>query len=206
MINAALVTDASKAASRQTLVDYANGVFAHITGDWSQHNQARIWPQSFLDQAGNTDSVSTLRLGLTNVSGPSPYDTAVAIPCTATGTSVLANSPPIITVQPVDTTVITGSLAQFIVVAISSGQETFQWNFNGTAIPNQTSSLLVLSSAAGTNAGGYSVVVANVNGTAASRVAALSVVPPSTGSPGGGSGDDILFDVLTGWDFGFGPF
>lgn len=203
MINSALVTDASKAAARQTLVDYSTGVFAHITGDWAQHNQAVVYATTpFLDQGGNTDTISTLRLGLTNVAGV-PFDTAIAIPCNATGTNVLVNSPPIITVQPADMATPLGSTTQFVVVAVSSIPETFQWNFNGTAIPNQTVTQLVLSNTTGTNQGYYSVVVSNANGSVTSRSAHLTTVAAAVGGPAGSSGPNLLVDIITGDFFNF---
>jgi len=51
----------------------------------------------------------------------------------------------------------------------------YQWRFNGTNLVNATNAALVLTNIQSTNAGGYTVVVTNVNGRATSEVATLTV-------------------------------
>ena len=45
--NASLLTLAAKTAVADSISAYSNVVFQHVTGDWSQHTQALIYPQPF---------------------------------------------------------------------------------------------------------------------------------------------------------------
>ncbi len=190
MSNSALVTDAAKQAARQTLADFSAGVFAHISGDWSGHNQARIYSQPYLDSAGHTSGLATLRLGLTF----GLDDVALVLPLTTASAAVVAGSPPAITVQPADLAVTPGSTAGFAVAAISNVAISYQWRKNGVNISGQTASGLVLLGAqSSTDAGTYSVLVTNVNGSTASREAILVV---STAAVPGGTDSGVLGTLI----------
>jgi sugar lactone lactonase YvrE len=104
---------------------------------------------------------------------------------------LLATAPAIQT-QPQSQTVRAGSSVQFSVTASGRPAVTYQWNFNGTAINEATSSSYSLSNTQSGNAGSYSVVVSNAMGSVASNQATLTVnavtPPPNSGSGGGGGG------------------
>jgi hypothetical protein len=91
--------------------------------------------------------------------------------------------PPTITSQPADATVTVGDPAGFTVSATGDLPFRYQWYFNtNTPLPDRTNTSLTISSTQTNDAGGYSVVVSNNNGSVTSGVATLTVllpVPPS---------------------------
>ena len=85
-------------------------------------------------------------------------------------------SPPVVSVQPADQTVVTGAPATFTIEAAGSTPLGYQWQFNSANIAGATDSDYNLASATPTNAGTYSVVVSNAYGSAISSNAVLSVL------------------------------
>ena len=93
---------------------------------------------------------------------------------TAAGASV-----PIITTQPQSQPGYVGGSATFSVGTVSALSVTNQWYEGSTALKNQTNATLTLNNLQLTNAGNYSVVIGNANGTTNSVVAGLSVSVPN---------------------------
>lgn len=189
--NTALVTDASKEAANKTLSDYANGVNAHIVGDWAGHNQARIHQVLFLEPVTSHQvSNYALRLGLTNTGTAK----VVIIPALASSQPPAAGAPPTIVTQPASLSIYVGATATFTVLAASVETITYQWRKNGTNISGATANTLSIPNAQTTDQAAYSVVVSNVNGSVTSNDATLTVtVAPATPTPppvdeGGGGG------------------
>jgi Immunoglobulin domain len=88
--------------------------------------------------------------------------------------------PPTITAQPTNQTVSAGSTINFQVSASGSSPLTYQWWFNGTNALGTSANMLTLANVQTSQAGGYSVTVANSAGTVASVVATLTIgLPPS---------------------------
>jgi hypothetical protein len=90
--------------------------------------------------------------------------------------------PPSVKVQPLTQTVVTGSNANFQVVAFGEPPMSWQWWFNKAIIPDANNSSLILSSVTTNQAGNYFVVVTNSLDAVTSQVAVLTVlsgVPPS---------------------------
>ena len=92
-----------------------------------------------------------------------------------------AAPPPVITVQPLDQTVVNGGTATFTVVATSGTALSYQWYKDGLLILNQlltgqTSSTLTLNNVGDSDVGHYFVEVMNAGGTTDSRKALLTVV------------------------------
>jgi hypothetical protein len=94
--------------------------------------------------------------------------------------------PPVISTQPANLTILSGSNAVFSVTATGSTNLVYQWrkngiNFaNGGNISGATSNVLTFTAATTNNSGSYSVVVTNVYGSATSSVAVLAVgFPPA---------------------------
>jgi hypothetical protein len=84
-----------------------------------------------------------------------------------------ALSGPIIATQPVAQTFALGGGVTLSVSAVGTGLS-YQWQFNGTNIPGETSSILELTSLSMTNAGAYRVVVSSTaGGTVTSQDATL---------------------------------
>jgi hypothetical protein len=95
-------------------------------------------------------------------------------------------SPPTITQQPSPQTVIVGQSASFSVIASGTSPLSYQWSVNGTNIVNATNATLTLNNVQTSQAGNYSVAVANVAGSTNSANASLTVNSPSCTPPASG--------------------
>lgn len=95
--------------------------------------------------------------------------------------------------------VYSGWAATFTSEAVGAPPLTYQWQFNGSAIPGATNSSLALPVTDLTNAGGYSVLVSNAVSSLVSPAAFLSVSntgPIITGQP-------VSQTVAAGWDVAY---
>ena len=100
---------------------------------------------------------------------------------TVTGST---NAAPTITTQPTSRTVAAGSPASFTTVVTGSPTPTLQWFKNSVAVPGATSELLTFASATLADAGSYTLVATNSQGSVTSNAATLTVTggaisPPS---------------------------
>jgi hypothetical protein len=84
---------------------------------------------------------------------------------------------PIFQYQPSTTSVTVGGTASFSVGVVGSPPITYQWSKNGTAIPGATSSGLTFTTVKATDAGSFSVAIADPAGTVTSANATLAVSP-----------------------------
>ena len=82
---------------------------------------------------------------------------------------------PLITAQPTDVTVILGGPATFTVAALGMEPLSYQWRFQGNNLNGATNAGLILNSVRATDAGRYSVEVANYLGSVTSSNAQLAV-------------------------------
>ncbi|HLH55573.1 MAG TPA: choice-of-anchor Q domain-containing protein [Verrucomicrobiae bacterium] len=87
----------------------------------------------------------------------------------------VTNSAPRIVAQPLDAVAYVGSNVTFTVGAVGSLPFSWQWQFNGTAIPNATNSSLTLTAVTTNQEGLYSVIVSNALGSLTSAAASLTV-------------------------------
>jgi sugar lactone lactonase YvrE len=87
---------------------------------------------------------------------------------------------PRIHTQPADQLVAAGASATFSAVASGSAALSYQWNFNGVAIPGATSPSYTVTNVQAPNAGSYTVTIADGDGSVMSAAASLSV---SSGNP-----------------------
>jgi hypothetical protein len=92
-------------------------------------------------------------------------------------------APPRITRQPQSTFVAHGGSAAFTVVTTANVPSSYQWQFNGVALPGQTNSFLIIAPALPLHAGFYSVVATNPFGSDTSEPARLTVGPPTPDPP-----------------------
>jgi kumamolisin len=99
---------------------------------------------------------------VTNAFGNVTSSTATLIPVSA---------------QPVAQTVTAGQSATFSVSPAGTGPYTYQWLFNGTVISGATSSSYTISSTSTSNAGSYSVIIADSTGMATTIPVSLIVSP-----------------------------
>jgi len=86
--------------------------------------------------------------------------------------------PPGITTQPQSLAVAQSQNASFSVVANGSAPFSYQWNFDGAAMPGDTNAMLTLTNVQTNQAGSYTVVVTNNAGSITSAVAILTVIVP----------------------------
>lgn len=93
---------------------------------------------------------------------------------------ILVAQAPIILVQPRSQVVAAGSLVEFSVVASGEPPLRYQWFRNEAEMPGKTNSTLFVFGAQTSDAGFYSVSVANVHGIAHSADAALGIIEPPT--------------------------
>jgi len=91
---------------------------------------------------------------------------------------------PAFTRVPTNLTVALGSNANFLATASGATPLAYQWRFDGTNIPGANSSNYSIANVQLVNAGGYSVIVTNSYGTAASATAFLAVLSRLTNAPG----------------------
>ncbi len=87
---------------------------------------------------------------------------------------------PAIVVPPQGQSVVIGTSVAFTVVASGAHPLSYQWRFNGLAIPGASGSTFLVPNAQPANAGGYSVEVFNPLGSVVSAEATLSVHLPAT--------------------------
>jgi hypothetical protein len=119
----------------------------------------------------------------------------------ATVTMMMA---PVITLQPQPLLLQTGSEAVFNVTASGVPAPTYQWLFNGTNIGNASSSSYLIPGVRLTDAGTYSVVVANALGTVTSSNAVLTVYSTPAANLGlSANGSGILVNIggVPGWKY-----
>ena len=94
-----------------------------------------------------------------------------------------ADSAPIFTAQPADQTVNLASAVVFSVGITGTAPLSFQWNLNNSPIPGATSPSYVIADAQGPDAGDYTLTVTNVDGSATSSAATLTLVVPADYPP-----------------------
>jgi len=174
--NTALITDAAQSDAQQTLDDYANGVAAHINGDWAGHNQMAVYVQPYVTPSSILVSSHLIRMLLTDTG----TDVAVTCPCYAAGGTTV-NLAPFIYVQPVSQELNNGDTLHLSVYAATSALPlTYQWLMNGTNIVNATGQTLTIPffglqphDPVGT-VYSFTVAVTNPNGTTLSSAAVIS--------------------------------
>jgi hypothetical protein len=100
-------------------------------------------------------------------------------------TTTLTISAPVINTQPQSQHICTSS--GLLLSVIASYATSYQWKFNGTAIPGATSSIYAVASASSSNVGTYSVTVTNGVGSVTSTVATIAVGSSITSNPASSS-------------------
>jgi uncharacterized repeat protein (TIGR03803 family) len=141
-----------------------------------------------LTDAGNLFGTSTRVLTLTNVAAANAGSYSVivsnsfgSVTSTPAMLAVTSSSPPIITLQPTNQTVLPGTTATFRVAAIGNFPLYYQWQLNGTNLTDNTNiigttaTLLTIASVSSVNTGTYSVIVSNSVGWVSSTDAVLAL-------------------------------
>ena len=106
-------------------------------------------------------------------------DEIAAIYNAGSGGKCFTPTPPTITTQPTNQTVVVGGTATFTVQAAGTPPLSYQWSFDGTNIAGATNTFLTLNNVQLNQAGVYSVLMTNLYGSILSSNAVLTVNPPS---------------------------
>ncbi|MFO1478338.1 MAG: immunoglobulin domain-containing protein [Verrucomicrobiota bacterium] len=158
---------------------YFNGTrFAAGSGSWMNP----CWAYARLTQSGNLSVVFTDSRGVTG---------------TAAATVTVFPREPVIQIQPTNQVLLSGSNTSLSVSATGVPPLTYQWYFNGiNPLAEATNATLFLGSLQATNAGEYSVLITNSDGSILSSNATVSVFDTpaaSLGMPTPGSDSNIQF-------------
>jgi hypothetical protein len=117
--------------------------------------------------------------------------------------SLIVLVPPRITSQPTNfLTLSLGASVSYRVTASGTTPLFYQWQLNGTNLPNQTNALIVLTNLQLTHVGDYTVIVTNAAGATNSQVARLNVDPTFTKITTG----RIVTDIATSSGCSWGDF
>ncbi|MBI4658430.1 MAG: immunoglobulin domain-containing protein [Verrucomicrobia bacterium] len=107
--------------------------------------------------------------------GPTGATPAAALPTATLPPDQIPNAPTILA-DPQNVETIAGASASFSVTVVGKLPLSYQWRFNGNAIPGATSSVLAISNVQESNVGSYSVEITNTDGKATSKEATLKLV------------------------------
>ena len=181
--NVSVLTDQGKAILTVSSDALQANVLAHVNGDFSRHNNIRVYAQPYLEPVtGHQVSPYTLRMTLTH---PSLGVINVAMPCFADAQTVGSlGGPPVILAEPSGATILaSGATAQFSVVVASQTQPLYQWQKAASpsaawvALGGQTASILVLTDVTTADNGVYRATVTNTYGYVVTTAGTLTVHP-----------------------------
>lgn len=160
-----------------------------------------------LNNGGNISGADTPTLFIspaTTADAGNNYACVVTGACGAVTSSTVAlnvNSPPSITQQPANTTVVSGDVATFRVTASGSNPLSYQWRKGGSPISGATAATLNINPATASSIGNYDCVVTNNCGSVTSQAASLAISGgggnPDPGTPDPGTPDPGTPDVPT---------
>ena len=133
----------------------------------------------------NIPGATNASLTLTNVQWTNQGDYRVAVSNIAGAilsapATLGVQTPPIITTQPTNRTVLAGDQVSFSLIATGTPPLAYRWKFNGTYLIGVSNSNLILTNAQPANSGTYQAVVLNSFGSATSAIAVLTVKVPPT--------------------------
>jgi uncharacterized repeat protein (TIGR01451 family) len=152
------------------------GLVPYILVERVKYSDAAPWPFA---ADGNTNGVGlSLQRMIATDYGNDPVNWIAGTPTPGGETGFSGGQVPTINSAPGNLTVAAGSNVVLTVGAIGAAPLTYQWRLNGAVIPNATNSALILLNVQATNAGLYSVLVANQWGMALGGPARLSVLAP----------------------------
>ncbi len=143
---------------------------------WSQNGSALADNARTSGSAGNVLTISNIQ--------PSDAGSYVLVVSNSFGTAtstaaVLAISgPPAIVNQPAGQSALSGTNVSFSVLAVGSQPLSYQWQLGNTPLAGATNTSLTLTNVQFTNGGSYTVVITNIQGSATSTVAVLTVLAP----------------------------
>ena len=104
--------------------------------------------------------------------------TNVAGSITSKAATLTVDTPPVFTTQPQSQTVVAGTDVTFTAAATGLPAPTFQWFLNGASISGGKTGTLTINNVKAAGAGLYTAVATNIDGTATSGAATLTVIVP----------------------------
>jgi len=139
---------------------------AAVVGNFVNANNVTVTAGATNWVSSNPEVLTVSQSGLiTAVSGGTATVSATVSGVTAASATItVATTPPEITQYPSNATVVVGDNASFSVASLGGGGLHYQWNFNSTPIPGATNTTLTLTDVQLSQAGTYSVLVANSAG------------------------------------------
>jgi len=145
-------------------------VVAIEAGDW--HSLALKRNGTVIAWGYRYDGAPNVPPGLTHIATMAAWqDSSLAM---------IGEGPPLVMTQPANRTAYSGGVGAFFANAVGAQPLSYQWRRNGENIPGATNAILNLQDLRLSDAGHYSVAVANVLGSVLSREASLTVTvgPP----------------------------
>jgi uncharacterized repeat protein (TIGR03803 family) len=173
----------------QPVLQGATATFTVGTGDNALLYYRWLRNGSLLSDGGQISGSTGATLAISNATTANVGAYSVIV-SNAAGTALSSNavlsivpSAPVITMQPINQTVLPGAPATFRVAVVGNTPYAYQWQLNGTNLVNGANvsgaltSRLTINSVFQPNAGTYSVVVTNSLGSIASTGAVLAIIP-----------------------------
>ena len=153
----------------------SNGLDITATMTGGNLNNTGSATVSYSDSAPNTFTFDTFAVRPSDAA-----DSAASFDTTLFEVEFIpGTTPPSVTTDPQDQTVLVGQDASFNVLASGTLPLSYQWYYNtNSVLTNATGSAFTVTNAQLTDAGGYSVIISNAYGLATSAVAQLTVNVP----------------------------
>lgn len=156
------------------------GSFNSVDGS-ARPGLARLSPNGALDadvlEGPFAGTVHTVSVRSNGVDAGGNFTTMLGESRASWARFTVPGSVPVITGQPQDANVSSGSQAVFSVEATANGAMTYQWFKDGDPLDGETTDTLTIASAVKANEGGYRVNVSTDEGAVSSRTAELLVDP-----------------------------
>jgi hypothetical protein len=149
-----------------------NSRVAYITVDMVRYNDKAPWPPAADGSGPSLQRKNALAYG----NEPLNWEAALPTP----GRVFTGGTPPTITLQPVNVSMIATREALFTVAASGPGPLFYQWRFNGAPIAGATNTILALTNLQFSASGHYTALVFNEAGSVESDLAILTVLTPAT--------------------------
>jgi hypothetical protein len=142
----------------------------------------------------NLNGATSSSLTITNIQSSQAGNYAAVVmnlagSVTSSNAMLTILTPPSITLQPTNQTVVMGQSAAFVVTANGSGPLSYQWYSNSVALTGASSTNLIFTNASTNYMANYYVVITNAEGSVTSSIVSLTVTAPTSDSDYDGRSD-----------------
>ena len=171
------------------------GYVPYVVVDYVNYNDAAPWPSGAVDGGG----LALSRTG-GNLYGNEPLNWRAANPSPGAANGPGVATPPSITASPESQSALEGEATSLQVTATGTGPLSYQWRFNGVAVPRATNAAYVFDYVVLDDEGNYDCLVSNPGGASLSAAARVAVQVPvmiltSPVSVSSRPGSNIVFTV-----------